>query len=38
MTIFGWRQIALYVALVLLVTRPLGGYLARVATDERTLL
>lgn len=38
MTILGWMQIALFVALVVLVARPLGGYLTRIATGERTLL
>lgn len=38
MTILGWVQIALFVALVVLVARPLGGYLARVVEGERTLL
>jgi K+-transporting ATPase ATPase A chain len=34
----GWLQIALFVAIVGVVTRPLGGYLARVYAGERTLL
>lgn len=38
MTLIGWVQIALFVALVVLVAKPLGGYLTRVATGERTLL
>ncbi|MFO1153596.1 MAG: potassium-transporting ATPase subunit KdpA [Rhodospirillales bacterium] len=38
MTIIGWLQILLYVALILLLTRPLGGFLARVMTGERTAL
>ena len=38
MTAFGWLQIALFAALVGLLTRPLGGYLARVYGGERTLL
>ena len=29
MTILGWGQIALFVALIVLVTRQLGGYLTR---------
>jgi potassium-transporting ATPase potassium-binding subunit len=37
-TAFGWLQIALFAALVGLLTRPLGGYLARVYSGERTLL
>ena len=38
MTVTGWLQIALFVAVVGLLTRPLGGYLARVYAGERTLL
>lgn len=38
MTIVGWVQIALYVALVLVLTRPFGGYIACVVTGERTIL
>ena len=38
MTAFGWVEIALFTALVGLLTRPLGGYLARVYAGERTLL
>jgi K+-transporting ATPase ATPase A chain len=38
MTILGWVQIVLYIALILLVARPVGGYLTRVVTGERTLL
>ena len=38
MTILGWGQIALFVALIVLVTRQLGGYLTHVVTGERTLL
>jgi potassium-transporting ATPase potassium-binding subunit len=38
MTGFGWLEIALFTALVGLLTRPLGGYLARVYAGERTLL
>jgi potassium-transporting ATPase potassium-binding subunit len=38
MTEFGWVEIALFTALVGLLTRPLGGYLARVYAGERTLL
>ncbi len=37
MTVIGWVQIALYVALILALTRPLGGFLTRVVTGERTL-
>jgi potassium-transporting ATPase potassium-binding subunit len=38
MTAAGWLQIALFVAVVGLLTRPLGGYLARVYGGERTFL
>jgi K+-transporting ATPase ATPase A chain len=38
MTSAGWLQIALFTAMVGLLTRPLGGYLARVYAGERTLL
>jgi len=38
MTVNGWLQIALFVALVLALTRPLGGYMTRVFTGERTWL
>ena len=38
MTVAGWLQIALFAAIVGLVTRPLGGYLARVYAGEGTLL
>ena len=38
MTFNGWAQIALFMALVLVLTRPLGGYLARVMAGDRTLL
>ncbi|MGZ9034703.1 MAG: potassium-transporting ATPase subunit KdpA, partial [Rhodospirillales bacterium] len=38
MTILGWVQIALYIALILLITRPLGGFLTRVISGERTVL
>ncbi|MBL8661100.1 MAG: potassium-transporting ATPase subunit KdpA [Rhodospirillales bacterium] len=38
MTITGWVQIPLYIGLVVLITRPLGGYLARVAEGDRILL
>ena len=34
----GWLLIALYLLLLTLVTRPLGGYLKRVFNGERTLL
>ena len=38
MTVYGWLQAALFFALVALCTRPLGIYLARVFSGERTLL
>ncbi len=38
MTVTGWLQIALFAAIVGVLTRPLGGYLARVYAGERTPL
>ncbi|MCX5478241.1 potassium-transporting ATPase subunit KdpA [Kaistia geumhonensis] len=38
MTLNGWLQIALFVALVLALTRPLGSYMTRVFSGERTWL
>ncbi|MFE0756182.1 potassium-transporting ATPase subunit KdpA [Inquilinus sp. NPDC058860] len=38
MTLNGWIQIALFCAIVILITRPLGGYMARVFAGERTVL
>src|SRR5215469_16239912 len=38
MTIFGWVQIALFSVIVILITRPLGGYMTRVFAGERTFL
>ena len=38
MTINGWVQIALFVAILLLFTRPLGGYLDNVLAGRRTFL
>ena len=38
MTINGWLQIAFYFAALVLLTRPLGGFLFRVFEGERTLL
>ena len=38
MTVAGWQQIALFTAIIGLLTRPLGGYLVRVYAGERTLL
>ena len=38
MTFNGWLQIFLFFALVLLATKPLGAYMARVVNGERTWL
>jgi K+-transporting ATPase ATPase A chain len=38
MTITGWLQIALFSVIVILITRPLGGYMTRVFVGERTFL
>src|SRR6516165_8790296 len=38
MTISGWVQIALFGVIVILITRPLGSYMTRVFTGERTFL
>jgi K+-transporting ATPase ATPase A chain len=38
MTFNGWLQIALYCVLLILITRPIGGYMTRVFNGERTLL
>ena len=38
MTVFGWLQAALFFALVVALTKPLGIYLARVFSGERTML
>ena len=38
MTINGWMQIALYAVIVILITKPFGGYMTRVFNGERTLL
>ena len=38
MTLNGWGQIALFCVIVLLLVRPLGGFLARLYSGERTLL
>jgi K+-transporting ATPase ATPase A chain len=38
MTIVGWVQIALFGVIVILITRPLGGYMTRVFEGERTFL
>jgi potassium-transporting ATPase potassium-binding subunit len=38
MTITGWLQIALFGVIVILITRPFGGYMTRVFAGERTFL
>jgi potassium-transporting ATPase potassium-binding subunit len=38
MTVNGWLQVALYCVLLVLLTRPLGGYMTRVFAGERTPL
>jgi potassium-transporting ATPase potassium-binding subunit len=38
MTVNGWVQIAVFFAIVILITRPLGGYMTRVFAGERTFL
>lgn len=38
MTLIGWMQIALYCAIIIAVTRPLGGFMTRIFTGERTWL
>src|SRR5208337_3422703 len=38
MTMQGWAQIALYAFVIVLITKPLGGYMTRVFNGERTLL
>src|ERR1700752_2055977 len=38
MTIVGWIQIALFSVIVVLITRPFGGYMTRVFAGERTFL
>ena len=38
MTFLGWVQIALFCAIIIAITRPLGGYLTALATGGRTLL
>jgi potassium-transporting ATPase potassium-binding subunit len=38
MTVNGWLQIALYCVLLILMTKPLGGYMTRVFAGERTPL
>ena len=38
MTLVGWIQIALFCAVVVALTKPLGGYMTRVFAGERTWL
>jgi potassium-transporting ATPase potassium-binding subunit len=38
MTLQGWVQIALFAAVIVLITKPLGSYMTRVFNGERTLL
>src|SRR5262249_25158078 len=38
MTLIGWLQILLYCAIVVALTKPLGGYMTRVFNGEPTLL
>jgi potassium-transporting ATPase potassium-binding subunit len=38
MTFYGWLQIALFSAIVILLTRPFGGYMTRVFSGEKTWL
>jgi potassium-transporting ATPase potassium-binding subunit len=38
MTFNGWLQIALFGAIIVLLVKPLGGYMTRVFSGERTLL
>ncbi len=38
MTLNGWLQIFIFLALILLVTKPLGAFMARVFNGERTFL
>jgi K+-transporting ATPase ATPase A chain len=38
MTLNGWLQIALFCAVVIALTKPLGGYMTRVFNGERTFL
>ncbi|MET2830309.1 potassium-transporting ATPase subunit KdpA [Mesorhizobium shangrilense] len=38
MTLFGWIQILVYCGIVILLVKPLGGYMYRVFNGERTLL
>jgi K+-transporting ATPase ATPase A chain len=38
LTLIGWMQIALFCAVIIAVTRPLGGFMTRIFAGERTLL
>ena len=38
MTVIGWFQIILFCTIVVALAKPLGGYMTRVFTGERTLL
>ena len=38
MTLNGWIQIALFSAIIIVLTKPLGGYMTRVFNGERTFL
>jgi K+-transporting ATPase ATPase A chain len=38
MTINGWIQIAIFAIVVILLTKPLGGWMTRVFAGERTFL
>jgi potassium-transporting ATPase potassium-binding subunit len=38
MSFDGWIQIALFCVVIVLITKPFGGYMTRVFTGERTLL
>ena len=38
MTVIGWVQIILYCAIIVALTKPLGGYMTRVFNGERSLL
>src|SRR5580692_170258 len=38
MTLNGWFQIALFAVLVILITKPFGGYLTKVFNGERNIL
>lgn len=38
MTANGWIQIAIYAAIIVAITAPMGGYMMRVFNGERTFL